>query len=86
MCNFEVYVSQPSINDKLHSLRALVGNGLRPVVWREFLDRYGENIHVMEFYATSEGNILVFNYYNDFGCAGRLSPFSQVRAQESICI
>nr|CAB3266197.1 very long-chain acyl-CoA synthetase-like [Phallusia mammillata] len=61
-------------DDRKHKVRAILGNGLRPDVWRTFLDRYGENIQVMEFYAATEGNVAFINYHNKFGCIGTMSP------------
>nr|CAB3266196.1 very long-chain acyl-CoA synthetase-like [Phallusia mammillata] len=61
-------------DDRKHKVRAIVGNGLRPDVWRTFLDRYGENIHVMEFYTATEANVGFMNFHNKFGCLGTMSP------------
>ena len=50
-------------NDQDHNIRIIVGNGLRPAIWRAFKQRF--NIpKVMEFYASSEGNIAFSNLFN----------------------
>ncbi|KAI0969510.1 AMP-binding enzyme [Xylaria arbuscula] len=44
----------PSSLDKVHSVRAIYGNGLRPDVWVPFRERFGiETIH--EFFNSTEG-------------------------------
>lgn len=55
---------------------------MRPDVWRKFLDRFGENIHVMELYSATEGSFGCFNLDNDFGSIGKCSPFLQVYDKE----
>lgn len=47
-----------------------LGNGLRTDIWSEFLRRFGD-IHMYEFYAATEGNILFINYTNTVGAVGR---------------
>ncbi|MYR04865.1 long-chain-acyl-CoA synthetase [Gordonia sp. SID5947] len=42
--------------DRTHSVRVMVGNGLRPEIWDEFTERFGID-RVAELYAASEGNI-----------------------------
>jgi len=62
-----------SPNDKNHCIRVAVGNGLRPDIWKEFSDRF--NIpNIFEFYAATEGNVILFNPVNKFGSIGRSSP------------
>ena len=47
-----------------------MGNGLRPDIWPEFKKRFNiENIH--EFYAATEGNLMVMNMDNKVGTVGR---------------
>lgn len=46
----------PSTNDKKHSVRMMLGLGLKKEIWNEFTERF--NIaKVAEFYGSSEGNI-----------------------------
>lgn len=56
-----------------------LGNGLRPQSWAKFLDRFGKDIKVAEFYAASEGPVGTINLDNHFGSIGSLSPFLKVR-------
>ncbi|ELK36062.1 Very long-chain acyl-CoA synthetase [Myotis davidii] len=57
-------------NDRDHKVRVALGNGLRGDVWREFIKRFGD-IHIYEFYASTEGNIGFVNYTGKIGAVGR---------------
>lgn len=59
-------------NDRDHKVRVAVGNGLRGDVWREFIKRFGD-IHIYEFYASTEGNIGFVNYTRKIGAIGRVN-------------
>ncbi len=57
-------LSQPEQqNDKLNSIRFIIGNGLRPEIWREFKERFSID-EIREFYGSSEGNLFAFNIFN----------------------
>lgn len=57
-------IEQPaSANDKQHSVRLIMGNGMRPSIWTDFKERFGIN-QVREFYGSSEGNIGFTNLLN----------------------
>lgn len=45
----------PSPSDTNHSLRMIVGNGLRPDVWKVFVERFKIPL-VLELYGSTEGN------------------------------
>lgn len=48
-------VVPPSEVDRAHKIRVMVGNGLRPAIWKQFVERF--NIpQVVELYAATEGN------------------------------
>lgn len=66
------------VDDKEHSVRLAIGNGLRADVWRTFLQRFG-NIEVREFYASTEGNVGFLNYAGRIGAIGRVSYLHKVR-------
>ncbi len=55
--------------DSQNKVRKIVGNGLRPSIWKTFKDRYGIE-EVAELYASSEGNVgftNIFNFDNTVG-------------------
>lgn len=53
----------PSNQDRNHRLTRMLGNGLRPSIWKEFKDRFGIET-IAELYASSEGNIGFSNFFN----------------------
>ncbi|PNI74918.1 SLC27A2 isoform 3 [Pan troglodytes] len=59
-------------NDRDHTVRLALGNGLRGDVWRQFVKRFGD-ICIYEFYAATEGNIGFMNYARKVGAVGRVN-------------
>lgn len=57
-------------SDRNHKVRLAVGNGIRPDVWREFVERFGD-IQIREFYGATEGNVGMVNYTGKIGAIGR---------------
>jgi fatty-acyl-CoA synthase len=49
-----------SPDDRQHHIRLMVGNGLRPELWKAFQQRFGIR-HICEFYGSSEGNLVFAN-------------------------
>ena len=50
-------------DDRNHSVERIVGNGLRPDIFKEFRERFGIE-RITEFYGASEGNIAFLNLLN----------------------
>ena len=61
-------------NDQDNKVHTIVGNGLRPSIWKEFKDRFGID-RVVELYASSEGNVAFTNVFNFDNTVG-FSPVS----------
>ncbi|XP_039261607.2 long-chain fatty acid transport protein 2-like [Styela clava] len=74
----------PHPDDKNHCVRAIMGNGLRPAVWRKFLDRFGKDIKVVEIYGATEGNTAFFNLDDNFGSVGSFSPLMKAMGLVSL--
>lgn len=55
--------SPPDPRDKENSIRAIVGNGLRPDIWLDFKARFDIE-RIGEFYGASEGNGAFANIFN----------------------
>ncbi|XP_060709204.1 long-chain fatty acid transport protein 2-like [Hemiscyllium ocellatum] len=72
LCN-----SPKKSNDRDHKVRMALGNGARPDVWKEFLNRFG-NIQVCEFYGATEGNVGFFNSTGKIGASGRISVLTRM--------
>ena len=68
MCRY--ILSAPSDpSSAQHQVRLFFGSGLRPDIWREFVERF--NIpSIFEFYGSTEGNTAVFNYIGKVGAVG----------------
>ncbi len=49
--------------DRKHSVRVVVGNGMRPELWDEFAERFGID-RIVEFYSASESNVAFINIFN----------------------
>ncbi|XP_029782263.1 bile acyl-CoA synthetase [Suricata suricatta] len=71
--------------DRTHTIRLAIGNGLRADVWESFQQRFGP-IQILEIYGSTEGNIGFVNYPGRCGALGKiscllrmLSPFELVQ-------
>lgn len=63
---------KPSDFDRKHKVKLMFGNGLRPQIWREFVDRFGIG-KIGEFYGSTEGNANIVNFDNMPGACGFVS-------------
>ncbi|XP_026756910.2 long-chain fatty acid transport protein 4-like [Galleria mellonella] len=71
MCRY-VLATPRSPADTAHRVRIIYGNGLRPQIWRDFLQRF--NIEdVIEFYGATEGNANIANSDGTPGAIGFVS-------------
>ena len=57
-----------------HILRLCCGNGLQPDIWDEFQRRF-RIPRILEFYASTEGNVSLYNCEGKSGAIGRVPPF-----------
>ncbi|XP_054744209.1 long-chain fatty acid transport protein 4 isoform X1 [Anastrepha obliqua] len=81
-----ILATPPSPNDRAHQVRLIFGNGLRPQIWPQFVERF--NIpKVGEFYGATEGNANIMNNDSTVGAIGFVSrilpqvyPISILRA------
>jgi fatty-acyl-CoA synthase len=73
LCRYLVNAPQHPLEHK-HRLRLCCGNGLRADIWTEFQSRFGIP-RILEFYASTEGNISLYNVEGKIGAVGRVPPF-----------
>lgn len=59
--------------ERSHRLTRIVGNGMRPDVWKAFAERFRPGI-VQEFYGATEGNVNMTNVIGMEGSVGRMPP------------
>lgn len=59
--------------DKMHQVRMMFGNGLRPQIWRDFQKRFNVP-QICEFYGSTEGNANVINMEGRTGAVGFVPP------------
>jgi fatty-acyl-CoA synthase len=77
LCRYLVN-APPHPDETRHRLRLGCGNGLRPDIWDTFKQRF-RIPQIMEFYAATEGNVLMFNFNGKPGAIGRLPWFAAHR-------
>ncbi|GAB4349178.1 MAG: long-chain-acyl-CoA synthetase [Candidatus Abyssubacteria bacterium] len=53
----------PRPDDRSHPLRTIIGNGLRPEIWKQFKKRFGIT-RVLEIYGAAESNLFFINLFN----------------------
>lgn len=65
----------PGPRDRAHGIRIATGPGLRPDIWRTFVDRFGIP-RVVETYGQTEANLSLMNRRGRVGSVGRSAPFT----------
>src|SRR5213083_3276723 len=73
LCRYLVH-TQPAPHDTEHGIRLACGNGLRPDVWNDFKTRF-RIPQILEFYASTEGNVSMVNVEGKPGAIGRIPAF-----------
>ena len=77
LCRF-LLSTPPHPKEREHSIRWIMGNGLRPEVWPGFVSRF--NIpHVIEFYGATEGNVSLISVDGPVGAVGRVADYLKSR-------
>jgi fatty-acyl-CoA synthase len=66
--------SPPHPQETAHRLRLACGNGLRGDVWEAFRERF-RIPRILEFYASTEGNLSLYNVEGRPGAIGRVPAF-----------
>ena len=73
LCRYLLHADAPP-HETEHRIRMCCGNGLRPDVWNEFQRRF-RIPRILEFYASTEGNVSLFNIDGKPGAIGRIPSF-----------
>lgn len=72
-----------SANETRHRIRLCNGNGLRPDIWMEFKTRF-RLPEIIEWYAATEGNVVLFNLDGKPGAVGRIPWWLRRRFQTKL--
>jgi fatty-acyl-CoA synthase len=64
--------------ERSHRVRIAIGNGLSQEAWLPFVDRFGP-LRILEFYASTEGNVWLYNVEGKVGSIGRVPPYVALR-------
>tara|TARA_R110000868_G_scaffold158638_1_gene386913 strand:- start:6537 stop:8330 length:1794 start_codon:yes stop_codon:yes gene_type:complete len=77
LCRF--LVNSPEVpEERAHSLRCAIGNGMRRDVWEQFQARFNLP-QIVEFYGSTEGNVGLVNATNQAGAIGRVPSYLRSR-------
>jgi len=77
LCRYLVN-APPHPKERAHRLRLATGNGLRPDVWEAFRTRFAIP-RILEWYAATEGNLVLFNFDGTVGAVGRVPFWARFR-------
>ncbi|KAK0087178.1 hypothetical protein PV325_001630 [Microctonus aethiopoides] len=91
MCRYLLSAPQRP-EDSQHSVRLMVGNGMRPQIWQQFVDRFRVE-QITEVYGSTEGNANIVNVDNQVGAVGfvpsilpkSLHPVAILRVNPETC-
>jgi fatty-acyl-CoA synthase len=73
LCRYLLHAA-PSAEETSHKIRLACGNGLAAEVWDRFQERF-RIPRILEFYATTEGNVSLFNVQGRRGAIGHIPPY-----------
>jgi fatty-acyl-CoA synthase len=82
LCRYLVN-TPPSTRESQHQLRLACGNGLSAAVWEKFQTRF-RIPQILEFYASTEGNVSLFNTEGRVGSLGRIPSFMPQRSMVAL--
>ena len=78
LCRY-LAAAPPGDDERSHSLRLCIGNGLQGDVWTRFESRFAIP-RIIEFYAATEGSFSLFNLEGQPGAIGRIPRFMAHRS------
>ena len=69
----------PTPEDSKNTVKTVIGNGLRPEIWKDFKQRF-DILKILEFYGASEGNAGFLNFLNfDCTCGTTVAVYAIVK-------
>jgi fatty-acyl-CoA synthase len=82
LCRY-LHNTPPHPLERKHSLRLIIGNGLRPEIWTPFKKRF-RIPNIIEFYGATEGNVALMNFDGKVGAVGRIPSWARNRSNVTI--
>lgn len=73
LCRYLLHTTHSPVETR-HRIRMCCGNGLRPEIWDSFKTRF-RIPRILEFYASTEGNVSLFNVEGKPGAVGRIPSY-----------
>jgi fatty-acyl-CoA synthase len=73
LCRYLLHTPK-TLTETHHRIRMCTGNGLRPDIWDSFKTRF-RIPRILEFYASTEGNVSLFNVEGKLGAVGRIPSY-----------
>ncbi|RSL17398.1 fatty-acyl-CoA synthase [Edaphobacter aggregans] len=73
LCRYLLHAA-PSSNERSHRIRMACGNGLASEVWEDFKERF-QIPQILEFYASTEGGVSLFNVQGKPGAIGHIPTY-----------
>ena len=73
LCRY-LLTQPPQAAEREHQLRLACGNGMQEEVWTAFQQRFHVP-QILEYYASTEGNVSLYNCEGRPGSVGRIPPF-----------
>ncbi len=77
ICRYLLHAGDPA-DVPSHRIRLACGNGLQSDVWEKFAERF-RIPRILEFYASTEGGVSLFNVEGEQGAIGRVPPYLRHR-------
>ncbi len=73
-CRYLLHAAPDATDEPNHRIRLACGNGLAADIWEDFKSRFAIP-RVLEFYASTEGAVSLFNAEGKRGAIGRVPPY-----------
>ncbi len=64
----------PREDEQNHTLRVIIGNGLRPETWKNIVSRFNIRLVVEHYGSTEMPGDAILNYFNKIGSCGFVPP------------
>jgi fatty-acyl-CoA synthase len=84
LCRY-LLLAAPNGGETRHRIRLACGNGLAPELWQSFQERFAIP-HILEFYASTEGGVSLFNVQGKRGSIGHVPAYLAHRFSPALIV